>query len=144
MLWAHAQHGRFFEQGDKGMKFLIADDAMVMRNITKNVLRENNFDDECFFEAGDGETALELAEKENIDLFLVDWNMPKLDGLEFVKRIRTMPQYALTPIIMITSEAAKYNVMEAIEAGTTSYVVKPLRGKVLWDKISKFIPDGAV
>ena len=50
------------------MKFLIADDAMVMRNITKNVLRENNFDDECFLEAGDGETALELAEKETIDL----------------------------------------------------------------------------
>ena len=125
------------------MKFLIVDDAMVMRNITKNVLREHKFGDECFLEAGDGETALDLATKETVNLFLVDWNMPKLDGLQFVKRIRTMPQYALTPIIMITSEAAKYNVMEAIEAGTTSYIVKPLKAKVLWEKISKFIPGGA-
>ena len=122
------------------MRFLIADDAMVMRNITKNVLREHGFDDGSFVEAADGETALNAATNDTIDLFLVDWNMPKLDGLQFVKRIRATPRYAQTPIIMITSEAAKYNVMEAIEAGTTSYVIKPLKAKVLWEKISKFIP----
>ena len=123
------------------MRFLIVDDSMVMRNITKNVLREQHFDDECFLEAGDGEGALAIASKEPVDLFLVDWNMPKLDGLEFVKKIRAIPRYADAPIIMITSEAAKYNVMEAIEAGTTSYVVKPIKAKILWEKISKFIPD---
>ena len=122
------------------MRFLIIDDAMVMRNITKNVLREHGYGAECFLEAGDGESALTLASTEVVDLFLVDWNMPKLDGLEFVKRVRAMPRYAQTPIIMVTSEAAKYNVMEAIEAGTTAYVVKPLKAKVLWEKISKFIP----
>lgn len=106
------------------------------------MLREHSYGDESFLEAGDGETALALASSQAVDLFLVDWNMPKLDGLEFVKRIRALPQYAQTPIIMVTSEAAKYNVMEAIEAGTTSYVVKPIKAKLLWDKISKFIPAG--
>ncbi len=124
------------------MRFLIVDDSRIMRNITKNILRQQRYDDECFLEAEDGQAALDVASKEAVDLFLVDWNMPKLDGLEFVKRIRAIPQYAETPIVMITSEAAKYNVMEAIEAGTTSYVVKPINAKVLWDKISKFIPKG--
>ncbi len=126
------------------MRFLIVDDAMVMRNITKNVLREHKFEDECFLEAGDGEAALLIASTEVVDLFLVDWNMPKLDGFELVKRIRALPNYTKTPIIMITSEAAKYNVMEAIEAGTTSYVVKPMKAKVLWEKISKFLPGGVL
>ena len=124
------------------MKFPIADDSTIIRNLTKDMLREHSYGDESFLEAGDGETALALASSQAVDLFLVDWNMPKLDGLEFVKRIRALPQYAQTPIIMVTSEAAKYNVMEAIEAGTTSYVVKPIKAKLLWDKISKFIPAG--
>ena len=122
------------------MRFLIVDDAMVMRNITKNVLREQGYGDECFLEAADGEAALTLASTEVVDLFLLDWNMPKLDGLGLVKKLRAMPRYAQTPIIMVTSEAAKYNVMEAIEAGTTSYIIKPLKAKVMWEKISKYIP----
>jgi two-component system chemotaxis response regulator CheY len=121
------------------MKILIIDDAMVMRNIHKNVLKDHGLSDGDFLEAGDGGTALEIAEKENIDLFLVDWNIPRLNGLEFIKKVRSIERYAKTPIIMITSEAAKYNVLEAIEAGTTSYVVKPIKADVLWQKISKYV-----
>ena len=121
------------------MKFLIVDDSMTIRNIHKNTLKENNFKDEDILEADNGDTALEIAKEKEIEFFLVDWNMPGLNGLEFVKVIRSMEKYASTPIIMITSEAAKYNVMEAIDAGVTNYIVKPIHGNVLWEKISKYI-----
>jgi len=65
--------------------------------------------------------------------------MPGLNGLEFLKKLRAMPKYAESPIIMVTSEAAKYNVMEAIDAGATNYIVKPIHGDVLWKKIEKYI-----
>lgn len=121
------------------MKFLIIDDSMVIRNIHKNVLKENNFPEENLFEADNGLTALDIAEKEDINFFLVDWNMPGINGLEFIKKIRAMPKYTQTPIIMVTSEAAKYNVMEAIDAGATNYIVKPIHGDVLWKKIEKYV-----
>lgn len=121
------------------MKILVIDDAMVMRNIHKNALIDINVKEENIFEAGDGANALTMAEKDKFDLFLVDWNMPGLNGIQFVKRIRQMGKYSMTPIIMVTSEAAKYNIMEAIEAGVTSYIVKPIRGNVLVEKISKYI-----
>lgn len=120
------------------MRILIIDDSMVMRNIHKNILLENKIPEGSFLEAQDGTTALMLARKEPIDIFLVDWNMPGLDGLSLLKTLRTMDQYNTTPIIMITSEAAKYNVMEAIEAGVTDYIVKPIKDRVLWEKIQKY------
>lgn len=121
------------------MKILIVDDSAVMRRIHKNTLLEQKIPEEALLEAEDGAKALKIAKSKVIDMFLVDWNMPNLDGLSFVKMLREMPEYAATPIIMITSEAAKYNVMEAIQAGVTNYVVKPIRGTVLWDKISQYI-----
>ena len=121
------------------MKILIVDDSAVMRRIHKNTLLEQNIPEESLLEAEDGIKALKKAKAGGIDMFLVDWNMPNLDGLSFVKMLREMPEYTNTPIIMITSEAAKYNVMEAIQAGVTNYVVKPIRGTVLWDKISQYI-----
>ena len=121
------------------MKFLVVDDSTVIRNIHKNILKENKFSDEDILEADNGATAYDIAKKQSIDLFLVDWNMPGLNGLDFVKSLRSMPQYAETPIIMVTSEAAKYNVMEAIDAGVTNYIVKPIQGDILWKKISKYV-----
>lgn len=121
------------------MKILIIDDSTVMRNIHKNTLKEHNVPEENLLEAKDGDFALITAKKETIDIFLVDWNMPGLNGLDFTKAIRTMDKYKDTPIIMITSEAAKYNVVEAIEAGVTNYIVKPIKGEILWSKISKYI-----
>ena len=121
------------------MKFLIIDDSMVIRNIHKNALIENKIPAEDLLEADNGVTAMGIAENEDIGLFLVDWNMPGINGLDFIKRIRGMAKYAETPVIMVTSEAAKYNVMEAIEAGATNYIVKPIHGDVLWKKISKYV-----
>ncbi len=121
------------------MKVLIIDDSAVMRRIHKNTLVEHGVPDTDLLEAADGAAALKMAKEQAIGLFLVDWNMPKLDGFQLVKTLRAMEQYARTPIIMITSEAAKYNVVDAINAGVTNYVVKPIKGDVLWQKLSKYV-----
>ena len=120
------------------VKILIIDDSGVMRRIHINALREHGIQDADMFEAEDGERALKIAESEDIDLFMVDWNMPRLDGLQLVKKLREREEYRETPIIMITSEAAKYNVVEAVKAGVTNYIVKPVKGDVIWEKIGKY------
>ena len=121
------------------MNFLVIDDSGVMRRIHKNILLEHKIDESQIFEAENGEVAVKIAEKEDIGLFLLDWNMPKLDGLKFVQIVRSIKKYEDTPIIMITSEAAKYNVVDAISAGVTNYVVKPIKGDILWEKISRYV-----
>lgn len=123
------------------MKILVIDDSGVMRRIHKNTLTEHKIAEDDIIEAADGEAALAISQSEEIRLFLVDWNMPKVDGLKLVKALRSTERYKETPIIMITSEAAKYNVMEAIQAGVTNYVVKPIRGETLWNKLSKYLDD---
>lgn len=122
------------------MKILVIEDSGVMRRIHRNTLLENHINEDDIIDAKDGSEALEIADQQKIDLFLVDWNMPKLNGLTLVKYLRSMEKYRETPVIMITSEAAKYNVMEAIEAGVTNYIVKPVRGDTLWEKIKKYFP----
>ena len=121
------------------MKILIIDDSQVMRNIHKNILTENVKTPIEYLEAENGNTALNISIEKKIDLFLVDWNMPGLNGLEFTKAVRAMDNYKNTPIIMITSEAAKYHVIQAIEAGVTNYVVKPIQGQALWKKLKPYI-----
>ena len=121
------------------MKILVVDDSAVMRRIHRNILLENNISAEDILEAGDGTEALALANEQEIGLFLLDWNMPKLNGIQFVQTLRAIERYAKTPVIMITSEAAKYNVVDAIKAGVTNYVVKPIKGHELWKKISAYL-----
>lgn len=120
------------------MKVMIIDDSGVMRRIHANTLKEHGVDAADMLEAEDGAVALDLAERNDVDLFIVDWNMPRLDGLALVQKLRGMNEYAETPIIMVTSEAAKYHVVEAIKAGVTNYIVKPVRGDTLWQKIGKY------
>jgi len=121
------------------MIILIVDDSGVMRRIHKNTLVDNGVPEAALIEAEDGVQALERANDLDVNLFLVDWNMPKMDGLSFVKKLRAMDKYSKTPIIMVTSEAAKYNVIQAISSGVTDYVVKPIKGDILWSKISSYI-----
>jgi two-component system chemotaxis response regulator CheY len=123
------------------MKIMIIDDSGVMRRIHRNTLIEHHVDTGSFVEAADGARALELAKKEKVSLFLVDWNIPKLDGLEFIKTLRRLDVYKTTPMIMVTSEAARYNVMEAIAGGVTDYIIKPITGDILWEKVSPYL-DG--
>lgn len=124
------------------MIILIVDDSGVMRRIHKNTMMENGVAEQFLLEAADGQEALKLAGENTVTLFVVDWNMPKMDGLSFVKKLRASEKYKSTPIIMVTSEAAKYNVIQAISSGVTDYVVKPIKGTILWDKIAAYLNAG--
>jgi two-component system chemotaxis response regulator CheY len=109
-----------------------------MRNIVKNTFSELRIPCE-FLEAGDGKEALGLLQAHKIHLVLLDWNMPKLSGLDFLKIVRAMAAYKELPIIMVTSESAKYNVIEALKTGATDYIIKPVDEWIFAEKISKLM-----
>jgi two-component system, chemotaxis family, chemotaxis protein CheY len=115
------------------MKFLLVDDSRTIRNIQKNVL--NILGNPHFVEAGDGTEALSALamDPSGYDAFLVDWNMPRMDGITFIKRYRERDK--TTPIIMVTTEAEKSRIIEAIKAGVNNYVVKPFTPDALLERV---------
>lgn len=120
------------------MTVLVVDDSRIMRNIVKNALAQHpRFSNASCYEAGDGAEALRLIEQNKIDLVLLDWNMPMMNGIELVKKLRAKSEHAKLPIIMITSEAAKYNVIEAVKAGVNDYLVKPVSDRMLTEKLDR-------
>ena len=125
------------EAMEKPMKtVLIADDNRIMRNIVKNTFLILNIPCQ-FLEAENGNKAYHLLETNKVSMILLDWNMPEMDGMEFLKKVRAMPNHKDLPIIMVTSEAAKYNVVEALQNGATDYIAKPIREKDFMEKISE-------
>jgi two-component system chemotaxis response regulator CheY len=115
---------------------MVIDDSRIMRNIVKNTFSLLNIP--CtYLEAGDGEQALRLLKANTVDLILLDWNMPNLTGIDFLKTVRAMETYRDTPIVMVTSEAARLNVVEAVKAGISAYIVKPINENIFMEKISK-------
>jgi two-component system chemotaxis response regulator CheY len=115
---------------------LVVDDSRIMRNIVKNTFSQLKI--LCqFLEAGNGRDALNVLEANQVHLVLLDWNMPELSGIDFLKQVRAMEQYKNLPIIMVTSEAAKYNVIEALKNGATDYIIKPVSEKIFMEKMSK-------
>ncbi|MCL2480040.1 MAG: response regulator [Treponema sp.] len=115
---------------------LVVDDSRIMRNIVKNHFSELKM--VCrYLEAVNGNEALEMMGNNKIDLVLLDWNMPELNGMEFLKRVRAVDRYSKLPIIMVTSEAARYNVIEALKTGATDYIIKPINGKLFNEKVLK-------
>ena len=116
------------------MKVITIDDSSTMRRIIKNTLKRIGYGDEIL-EAGDGKEALEVLANNDVDLIITDWNMPVMDGLTFVKTIRANAEYNDTPIIMVTTEAAKEDIIVALKAGVNNYIVKPFTPDVLKDKI---------
>jgi len=115
---------------------LIVDDSRIMRNIVKKTFTELKIPCQ-FLEAGNGQKAYQLLETNNISLVLLDWNMPQMDGMQFLKKVRAMPNYKELPIVMVTSDAAKYSIVEALQNGATDYIVKPIRDKEFMEKISE-------
>ena len=113
---------------------ITVDDSSTMRRIIKNTLKKIGYGDEIL-EAGDGKEALNVLANSNVDLIITDWNMPVMDGLTFVKHIRADNKYDDTPIIMVTTEAAKEDIITALKAGVNNYIVKPFKPDVLKDKI---------
>jgi two-component system chemotaxis response regulator CheY len=117
---------------------LIVDDSRIMRNTVKGMF--SGMQISCtFVEAVDGEDALEQLAMCKIDLVLLDWNMPKLSGIDFLKRVRAMEKYKTMPIIMVTSESAKYNVIEALKNGATDYLTKPVNSDIFTEKLAKIL-----
>jgi two-component system chemotaxis response regulator CheY len=115
---------------------MVVDDSRIMRNIVKNTFARLGTPCE-YVEAADGEDALHQLEANKIDLVLLDWNMPKMSGLDFLKKVRAMDGYKSLPIIMITSEAARYNMIEALKNGVTDYIIKPVNEKIFTEKLAK-------
>ena len=116
------------------MKFLLVDDSRTMRNIWKKVL--SSLESSEMVEAGDGVEGLSaIKESGPVDMMLVDWNMPNMDGLTMVKKVRETDK--TTPIIMVTTEAEKPRIIEAIKAGVNNYVVKPFTPDALLGKIDE-------
>ena len=115
---------------------LVVDDSRIMRNIVKNTFSELKIPCD-FLEAENGAKALQLLETNKVSIIFLDWNMPEMDGMQFLKKVRSMPDYKNLPIIMVTSEAAKYNVVEALQNGATDYIIKPVREKVFMEKLAE-------
>ena len=121
----------------KEMKFLVVDDFSTMRRIIRNLLKElgyNNID-----EAEDGSMALAKLKRETFDFIVSDWNMPVMDGLELLKAVRADPKLSHIPMLMVTAEAKKENIIAAAQAGASSYVVKPFTAATLDEKITKIL-----
>ncbi|MEO1535480.1 MAG: response regulator [Planctomycetota bacterium] len=121
------------------MKIMLIDDSKTMRNIQKSVLSQLGYTQ--IEEACDGQDALSKVGAFAPDLLLVDWNMPNMDGLTFVKRYRQADK--ATPIIMVTTESEKSRVIEAIKAGVNNYVVKPFTPDVLSQRITETVSKAA-
>ncbi len=117
------------------MRIMVADDSSTMRTIVKRHLASIGVDD--VVEAKDGDDAVEKFKSQAVDLVLTDWNMPGKTGLEVLKEIRKTD--GKIPVIMITTEADKSRVMEAVEAGATNYLVKPFTAEMFKDKMAKYI-----
>jgi two-component system chemotaxis response regulator CheY len=115
---------------------LVVDDSRIMRNIVKNTFSQLKIPCQ-FLEAANGREALQLLQNQKADLVLLDWNMPELSGIDFLKAVRGMEAYKTLPIIMVTSESARYNVIEALKTGATDYIIKPVNEKIFTEKILK-------
>ena len=120
---------------DLNMKVLIVDDFATMRRIMRNILKQIGFSN--INEADDGKSALKELKKEKFDLVLCDWNMPEMSGIELLKNVREDAQLSDTPFVMVTAEAQKENIVEAVKLGVNNYVVKPFTADTISEKLQK-------
>jgi len=122
------------------MRVLVVDDMVTMRKIIKTQLTKLGYTD--ITESDDGKNAVEAiksaaASNSNFDLIISDWNMPNMSGIDLLKAIRSTPELAKTPFIMVTAEAEQKNIIEAIKQGVSNYIVKPFTPDTLQEKIKK-------
>ena len=120
---------------DKNMQILVVDDFSTMRRIVKNVLRELGFSN--MKEAEDGAAALQVLKTSKIDFVVTDWNMPVMDGLSLLKAIRADEKLKSIPVLMVTAEAKREQIIDAAQAGVNGYVVKPFNAQTLKTKMEK-------
>lgn len=123
---------------DKNCRILSVDDFSTMRRIVKNILRQLGYTN--VDEAENGAAALSTLKEKKYDLVISDWNMPVMTGIELLKSVRADPGLKATPFLMVTAEAEKTQVVEAIEAGVNSYILKPFTAKLLEEKLQAMFP----
>jgi len=121
------------DQVDKGIQILVVDDFSTMRRIIRNLLRELGFTN--FDEAEDGVQALQKLRLRPFDLVVSDWNMPNMQGIDLLRAIRADPKLRHTPVLMVTAEAKRENILEAAKAGVNGYIVKPFNAETLREKL---------
>lgn len=128
---------------DPKMKFLVVDDFSTMRRIVRNLLKELGFTN--VDEAEDGVIALQKLKSADFDFVVTDWNMPNMTGIELLRAIRGDETLKHLPVLIVTAEAKKENIVEAAHAGASGYVVKPFTAATLDEKINKILQkQGAV
>ncbi|MDZ4263651.1 MAG: chemotaxis response regulator CheY [Pseudomonadota bacterium] len=120
---------------DKNMKILVVDDFSTMRRIIKNLLRDLGFNNTQ--EADDGLTALPKLQAGDFDFLVTDWNMPGMQGIDLLKAVRADAKLSKLPVLMVTAEAKKEQIVEAAQAGVNGYIVKPFTAATLKEKIDK-------
>jgi two-component system chemotaxis response regulator CheY len=120
---------------DKNMKILVVDDFSTMRRIIKNLLRDLGFNNTV--EADDGSTALPMLQAGGIDFLVTDWNMPGMQGIDLLKAVRSDPKLQKLPVLMVTAESKRDQIVEAAQAGVNGYIVKPFTAATLREKIEK-------
>jgi two-component system chemotaxis response regulator CheY len=124
--------------GYKDLTVLVVDDFLTMRRIVRKILRDLDF--ENIIEAEDGTAALDILKTTKVDLIVSDWNMPKMTGLELLKEVRGDDKIKDTPFLMVTAEAQKENIVEAVKARVSNYIVKPFTAATLEEKLAKIVP----
>ncbi len=120
------------------MRILIVDDFSTMRRIVRNILRQLGMQN--VVEADDGTTAWDILNREKIDFIVSDWNMPKMAGIDLLRKVRASEQFAHLPFLMVTAEAQQENIIEAVQAKVSNYIVKPFTADTLKQKIDKIFP----
>ena len=120
---------------NKDMKILIVDDFSTMRRIIKNLLRDLGFTNTV--EADDGTTALPILNAGGIDFLVTDWNMPGMQGIDLLKHVRADEKLSTLPVLMVTAEQKREQIIEAAQAGVNGYIVKPFTAATLKEKIDK-------
>ena len=120
---------------DKNIKILIVDDFSTMRRIIKNLLRDLGFNNTS--EADDGNTALPMLKNGNFDFLITDWNMPGMTGIDLLRAVRADEQLADMPVLMVTAEQKREQIIEAAQAGVNGYIVKPFTAQTLKEKLEK-------
>jgi two-component system chemotaxis response regulator CheY len=122
---------------EKNIKILVVDDFATMRKVVRNLLKQAGY--ENIVEAEDGVSALRTLKSQKIDFIISDWNMPNMTGIELLKTVRADSDLATMPFLMVTAEALQDNVIAAVKAGVSNYIVKPFTAEVLNEKITKIM-----
>jgi len=125
----------------KNLRFLVVDDFSTMHRIVKNLLNDLGYANVA--EADDGKTALPMLQAGGFDFLVTDWNMPGMPGLDLLKAVRADPKLAKMPVLMLTAEAKREQIIEAAQAGVNGYVIKPFTAITLKEKIDKILGAAA-